>query len=109
MASDDDINIMMHVVGNFKGLDALIRNKEITQEEAGNLRAYAFKRIGVKVAEIRTEVAKLQGVVQTLETVCLQVPIQSRQPPRKVRSQGSDRPSRSSTVGRSASLSRITN
>ena len=73
MPREDNINLMMNVAGNFKGVAVLLRNKEISQEEAANLRAYAFKRIKVKVGEIRNEIVKLQAVVQTLETICLRI------------------------------------
>lgn len=62
----------MNVMGNFKGLEILLVNKGISHDDAARLRAYAFRLIGEKVLEIRKEIAKLHGVVQTLESICRQ-------------------------------------
>lgn len=72
MSDPDQITIAMSVLGNFKGVEALLRTGKITQAEAANLRSYSFKRIGHKILEIRKEVARLHAVVDRLESICRQ-------------------------------------
>jgi hypothetical protein len=71
MTRDNEINMKMHGLGNFHGIKILLRSGTITPDEAASLRRYAFKQIGEKVQEIRREIARLQGVVQTLDSICL--------------------------------------
>lgn len=72
MSRDERINLMMHMLGYFTGLDLLVKESVLTPEEAARTKAYVFSLLAKKTAEIKNEIGRLQAVVQRLEAVCQQ-------------------------------------
>ncbi len=71
--SDQEWNEMLSMMmrsGVFVGLAEISRTKNLSDKQAGALRANIFQFFGHRVAEAKREVEKIQAVLHRIEAVC---------------------------------------